>query len=111
MLEVHINSDAGYDDEAGDADPTKFADPVNSDSTLSLYGWGCTKAINTEWRWHWERQAWPEGDYAEFKDQGVVVVGHTVSLSRLSDKQKALSTVQEFKGKLREHFGGRFSVE
>ncbi|MEW9305460.1 hypothetical protein [Labrys neptuniae] len=93
MLEVHVESDSGFEDphDGTEPNPEQFKDAALSKSKVSIYAWYCTGQTNLNWFTNvWSSLDWPEneqGGVVEYVDPPFKIFGRTLDLSALPSKE------------------------
>ena len=109
MLDVHVQSDTGYDDESeGEPDPERFSSVAESYTNLSLTAWRCDGDQFSKRLWFnvWTEVDWPEEeDVATEVGSGFVSLQSVRDVSDLPDRAAVETFVEEFRALCRQGLG------
>lgn len=106
MLVIRISADSGYRrDGASEPDPRVFNDPAECESTVKLYIYRCSEALEANWYYKiFEENVFPPDNGERGFDHGVRTCGMKFQLSEMENADAVGQCVERFKTMLRQTF-------
>lgn len=106
MLVIHITADSGFQtDGASEPDPRDFDSPEQCESTVRLYIYRCSEALEANWYYRiYNENDFPQDNGAGGFDHGVLTCGMRFQLSEMENADAVGQCVERFKTLLRQTF-------